>query len=146
MDEREGDAVRFQNFTTVESVAILNSGLIGGAIVTVLTAAAAISHSKPVISTPTFGTAVDTNSWFLVNQRGYYVKIRTNVWPVKLEVPLDSEGVLTNRQSDMGIVGTILPREIYVPGFRIMPIQGSSNILTIQSLKNRGHIITITDF
>lgn len=95
---------------------------------------------------PTFGSAVDTNSWFLVNQRGYYVKVRTNVWPVKLEVPLDSEGVLTNRQFDMGITGTILPRDIYVPGFRIMPVQGSSNILTIQSLKNRGHIITITDF
>lgn len=138
--------MKFSNFTFCESVAILICGLIGGAIVTVLSAAAAISHSKPFLSTPTFGTAVDTNSWFLVNQRGYYVKVRTNVWPVKLEVPLDSEGVLTNRQFDMGITGTILSRDIYIPGFRIMPVQGSSNILTIQSLKNRGHIITITDF
>ena len=92
-----------------------------------------------ITSTPIateFGTAVDTNSWFLVNGQGYFVAVPTNVWPVKP----GTEGI------DMGISSATLPRNIYVPGFRIMPVQGSSNILTIQSLKNRGHMITITDF
>ena len=93
---------------------------------------------------PEFGSAVDTNSWFLVNQRGYYVKVRTNVWPVMAMRP---EPISPSGTSNRFVVEgdrNQFPAELYYNGVKISPLL--TNTLWTYTVKGPRGFLYLRDF
>lgn len=101
---------------------------------------------KPSANTTpdTFGTAVDTNHWFKVNDRAYYVLVRTNVWPIE---PLTGQIVQSSPSNsyDMGFLGKQWPDTIYFRQWRISNIPISTNSIIIENLNHPGLGVSIHD-